>query len=81
MVNALAEAKDLLDMAIAEQDDGTARAVDADVSGLKAKVEAMEFQRMFAGSMDSHNAFVDIQSGAGGTEAQDWAEKIGRAHV
>ncbi len=68
-------------MAIAEQDEGTARAVDADVTDLKAKVEALEFQRMFSGKMDSHNAFVDIQSGAGGTEAQDWAEMLLRMYL
>ncbi len=68
-------------MAIAEQDDGTAEAVVADLDRLQKRTEALEFRRMFAGKMDSHNAFVDIQAGAGGTEAQDWAEMLLRMYL
>ncbi|MDE1960942.1 MAG: peptide chain release factor 2 [Xanthomonadaceae bacterium] len=77
----LAGADELLQLAAAENDEGTARAVAADVDGLAAKVEALEFQRMFSGKMDSHNAFVDVQAGAGGTEAQDWAEMLLRMYL
>jgi peptide chain release factor 2 len=72
----LAEAGDLLELAISEADEGTALAVAADIETLAAHVEKLEFQRMFSGRMDSHNAFVDVQAGAGGTEAQDWAEML-----
>ena len=68
-------------MAIAEQDVGTAEAVVADLDRLQKRTEALEFRRMFAGKMDSHNAFVDIQAGAGGTEAQDWAEMLLRMYL
>jgi peptide chain release factor 2 len=74
-------AAELLEMAIAESDDDTALAVDADVGKLAADVEKLEFQRMFSGKMDSANAFVDVQAGAGGTEAQDWAEILLRMYL
>jgi len=77
----LAEAGDLLDLAIAEADESTAVAVAADVEALAAKVDKLEFQRMFSGEMDGANAFVDIQAGAGGTEAQDWAEMLLRMYL
>ncbi len=63
-----------------EGDQSTVDAVIADVERYARDVEKLEFQRMFSGQMDSANAFVDIQAGAGGTEAQDWAE-ISAAHV
>jgi peptide chain release factor 2 len=53
----------------------------ADLDALRRRTEALEFRRMFAGKMDSHNAFVDIQAGAGGTEAQDWAEMLLRMYL
>jgi peptide chain release factor 2 len=74
-------AAELLDMAIAESDDGTALAVAADVESLAAEVDKLEFQRMFSGKMDAANAFVDVQAGAGGTEAQDWAEILLRMYL
>ena len=72
----LSGADELLELAEAEQDSGTAEAVAADVESLAERVDKLEFQRMFSGKMDSHNAFVDVQAGAGGTEAQDWAEMV-----
>jgi peptide chain release factor 2 len=77
----LAGAGELLELASAEGDDTTVEAVAADVESLARKVEALEFQRMFSGKMDSHNAFVDVQAGAGGTEAQDWAEMLLRMYL
>ena len=74
LTGSLVEAKELLDLAISEQDEGTAIAVRDDVEEQAKRVDALEFRRMFSGKMDGHNAFVDIQAGAGGTEAQDWAE-------
>jgi peptide chain release factor 2 len=81
LTESLAEAGDLLDLAIAESDEGTTVAVATDVESLAARVDKLEFQRMFAGEMDSANAFVDIQAGAGGTEAQDWAEMLLRMYL
>jgi peptide chain release factor 2 len=77
----LAGAEELLQLAAAESDEGTAQAVSDDVDSLAQKVEVLEFQRMFSGKMDSHNAFVDVQAGAGGTEAQDWAEILLRMYL
>ena len=77
----LTDARELLDMAIADGDDDTAGAVIDDLSKLEARVAKLEFQRMFSGKMDSANAFVDIQAGAGGTEAQDWAEMLLRMYL
>ena len=64
-----------------ENDEDTAHAVVADVDRYAAHVDKLEFQRMFSGKMDSANAFVDIQAGAGGTEAQDWAEILLRMYL
>ena len=50
-------------------------------AGSRATIAALEFQRMFPGEMDSHNAFLDIQAGAGGTEAQDWAQMLMRMYL
>ncbi len=77
----LADAGELLDLAEAEQDLATVREVETDVSTLAGDVERLEFQRMFPGPMDSHNAFLDIQAGAGGTEAQDWAAMLQRMYL
>jgi peptide chain release factor 2 len=77
----LAEAGALLDLAEAEQDEDTARAVETDVERLQGTIAKLEFRRMFPGEMDSHNAFLDIQAGAGGTEAQDWAQMLMRMYL
>ena len=77
----LADAGELLDLAEAAQDLATVREVETDVSTLAGDVERLEFQRMFPGPMDSHNAFLDIQAGAGGTEAQDWAAMLQRMYL
>jgi len=77
----LDEAKDLLDMAGEEDDVGTVDAVSVDLERLEKQIAELEFQRMFSGEMDSHNAYLDVQSGSGGTEAQDWAEMILRMYL
>ncbi|WP_394005226.1 peptide chain release factor 2 [Luteimonas sp. WGS1318] len=74
-------ANELLELAESEQDEDTAQAVVDDVEGFAADVEKLEFQRMFSGELDSANCFVDIQAGAGGTEAQDWAEMMLRMYL
>ncbi|MEO7917033.1 MAG: peptide chain release factor 2 [Dokdonella sp.] len=75
------EASELVEMAAAEEDEGTALAVVDDVDRLEKHVEKLEFERMFSGQMDSANAYVDVQAGAGGTEAQDWAEMLLRMYL
>jgi peptide chain release factor 2 len=81
LAQGLADARDLLDMAIAENDESTVRDVAAEVDRLQKEVERLEFQRMFAGQNDASNAFMDIQAGAGGTEAQDWASMLLRMYL
>ncbi|HEX7341047.1 MAG TPA: peptide chain release factor 2 [Rhodanobacteraceae bacterium] len=81
LTSGLDDADELLEMAIADADEGTIGAVVQDLGGLEAQVGKLEFQRMFAGEMDASNAFVDIQAGAGGTEAQDWAEMLLRMYL
>lgn len=78
---ALADAKDLLEMAEMEDDQDTVDAVIDDLETATKDVEKLEFQRMFSGEMDANNAFLDIQSGSGGTEAQDWAEMLLRMYL
>jgi peptide chain release factor 2 len=68
-------------MAREEQDQETLLAIEQDVNELKKLVEAMEFRRMFSNPMDANNCFIDIQAGAGGTEAQDWASMILRQYL
>ena len=77
----LVGADELLELAEMENDESTALAVVDDVERYARGVEQLEFQRMFSGKMDGANAFVDIQAGAGGTEAQDWAEMLLRMYL
>ena len=79
--DALTDANDLLDMAESDNDEDTAEAVIADIEKIAALVDKLEFRRMFGGEWDSANCFVDIQSGAGGTEAQDWSEILLRMYL
>ncbi|GGA16587.1 peptide chain release factor 2 [Dyella nitratireducens] len=81
ITSGLADAGELLEMAAADGDEATVQSVQTDVGKLDAEVSKLEFQRMFSGKMDSANAFVDIQAGAGGTEAQDWAEMLLRMYL
>lgn len=81
LLEGLSGASELLDLADAEDDEETADAVAEDIERYAPGVEELEFQRMFSGKMDSAAAFVDIQAGAGGTEAQDWAEILLRMYL
>ena len=71
----------LFDMAKQENDVEAMEEVVADLDKFTAQVEEMEFRRMFSGEMDPNHAFLDIQSGSGGTEAQDWAEMLLRMYL
>ena len=68
-------------MAVEEGDEDTIASVAADIEEFEKTVETLEFQRMFSGEMDPNNAYLDIQAGSGGTEAQDWAEMILRMYL
>ena len=77
----LDDAGELLDMAIEEDDQATINEVVSDLENYEKIVSGLEFRRMFSGEMDPNNAYVDIQSGAGGTEAQDWCEMLLRMYL
>ena len=75
------EATELLELAEMEDDESTVNSVIDDLTTLEENIAKLEFRRMFSGEMDTNNAFVDIQSGSGGTEAQDWAEMLLRMYL
>jgi len=81
LIEGVEGSSELLDLAEAEQDDDTANAVAADLNRYEAELGKLEFARMFSGQMDNAAAFVDIQAGAGGTEAQDWANILLRMYL
>jgi peptide chain release factor 2 len=68
-------------MAAEEDDADTVAAVEGDLGELEGRLEKLEFRRMFSGEMDPNNAFLDIQAGSGGTEAQDWGEMLLRMYL
>ena len=77
----LTDTKDLFEMAREENDEDTLNAVSADINGLEKEVAAMEFRRMFNNPQDPNPCFIEIQAGAGGTEAQDWASMLLRMYI
>ncbi len=77
----LADVRALLDLAGSEDDVELFNALTVDLDGIEAQVAALEMRRMFSGAMDEHHSFLDIQSGSGGTEAQDWAEMLLRMYL
>jgi len=81
VLTGLKDSGELLEMAVAEADAATVAEVAAEVGRLQAQIEQLEFARMFAKETDPLAAFVEIQAGAGGTEAQDWAEILLRMYL
>ncbi len=77
----IVDASEFLQMAAEEEDQDSLNEVLVMISELEGKIEKLEFQKMFSGQMDANNAFVDIQAGSGGTEAQDWAEMLLRMYL
>ncbi|MAB99635.1 MULTISPECIES: peptide chain release factor 2 [Pseudomonas] len=77
----LADSRDLLEMAAEEDDQSAVDDVAAEVERLRGILEQLEFRRMFSGEMDANNAYLDIQAGSGGTEAQDWANMLLRMYL
>ena len=81
MDSGIAEIAELLTLAQEESDEELFDAAGKDLEALKASLEALEFRRMFSGEMDEAGAYLDIQAGSGGTEAQDWAEMLLRMYL
>lgn len=77
----LREMEELYELANSENDIETQNAITHDAEKLAKKIEALEFRRMFSGEMDANSAYMDIQSGSGGTEAQDWANMLLRMYL
>jgi peptide chain release factor 2 len=77
----LAEAAELHELALEEGDEGTLKDLVEQLERVSKDLERLEFRRMFSGPMDAHNAFLDIQAGSGGTEAQDWANMLLRMYL
>lgn len=79
--NSLRETEELYELAAAENDTDTLDAIAKDAERLTKRIEELEFRRMFSGEMDANHAYMDIQSGSGGTEAQDWANMLLRMYL
>ncbi len=77
----LRDAREFFDMAKEEDDEDTLASVEADLAAVEAKVADLEFRRMFSNAADPNNCFIDIQAGAGGTEACDWASMLLRQYL
>ena len=77
----LQDAEELLELAVEENDEDSVESVAADLDQFESTIAGLEFRRMFAGEMDPNNAFLDIQAGSGGTEAQDWAAMLERMYL
>jgi len=77
----LTDNAEMLEMAIEEQDEEILESVVSEVEGIETEVGKLEFQRMFSGEVDANNCYLEIQSGSGGTEAQDWAEMLLRMYL
>jgi len=75
------DARELLDMAVEDDDETILVDVQEEIDALSVQLEKLEFRRMFSGETDPNNAYLDIQSGSGGTEAQDWAEMVLRMYL
>ena len=77
----MADALELFELASADDDDATLESIESDADGFQQQLEGLEFRRMFSNPADPLNCFLDIQAGAGGTEAQDWASMLLRQYL
>jgi peptide chain release factor 2 len=77
----LDDTQDLVELAAEEGDVAMIAEIEAELDDFEQRIGALEFRRMFAGELDTHNAFLDIQAGSGGTEAQDWADMLLRMYL
>lgn len=81
LAQSIADSRELFELAAADNDDATLEAIESDAEQFQATLEGMEFRRMFSNPADPLNCFLDIQAGAGGTEAQDWASMLLRQYL
>ncbi len=81
LTQATADTEELLQLAAEEDDEDTVKELSVELASAGKELEKMEFKRMFSGQLDAANAFIDIQSGSGGTEAQDWANMLLRMYL
>lgn len=81
MDQGLADCRELIDLAVEENDEASIADVEKEAQGLEAQLAQLEFRRMFSGETDPNGAYLDIQAGSGGTEAQDWAEILLRMYL
>ncbi|WP_144063047.1 peptide chain release factor 2 [Litchfieldella anticariensis] len=81
LTQGVTDSADLLELAVMEDDADTVAEVERELANLQQSLEKLEFRRMFAGEMDANNAYLDIQAGSGGTEAQDWANMLLRMYL
>ena len=81
MDSGLSDANEMLLMAQEEDDEEVLESITEDLEGFEKRLAELEFRRMFSGEMDANNTFLDIQSGSGGTEAQDWADMLLRMYL
>ena len=81
LTQTLDDSRELFEMGKSEDDDDTILAVQDDLLGAEKTLETLEFRRMFSNPMDPNHCFIDIQAGAGGTEAQDWASMLLRMYL
>ena len=81
LAQSIADSRELFELAAADGDDATLEAIEADAESFQQILEGMEFRRMFSNPADPLNCFLDIQAGAGGTEAQDWASMLLRQYL
>src|SRR5690606_34464581 len=81
IAQSLRDARDMFELAEEDDDDATLQANEADVDAIGAQLEKPELRRMFTNPADPNNCFIDIQAGAGGTEAQDWASMLLRQYL
>lgn len=79
--SSLKDSAELFELAIAENDSATVEQIVAEINKITQEIEQLEFQRMFSGEMDENSAYIEIQSGSGGTEAQDWANMLLRMYL
>ncbi len=81
LTQSTADSQELLEIVLLEEDEEAFAQIEVDCKAVDEALAKLEFRRMFSGEADQNNAFLDIQSGSGGTEAQDWAEMLLRMYV
>ncbi len=81
LTNGIRDCRDLIDMAVEDNDEDGLTAISKEIEGLDEQLSKLEFRRMFSGETDPNNAYLDIQAGSGGTEAQDWGEMLLRMYL